>query len=194
MNLPNKITIFRGILIPIFMIVVLFPFDWGVIEVFQSEIEVRFLVGTIIFTIASLTDYIDGYIARKYDLSTDFGAFMDPLVDKLLVLTALIILVGYQLVPSWVVVIIVGRELAVTGLRVIIAKNGESILAAAWPGKIKTTTQMFAIIFLFLDNFPFEGLGIPMADILLYTSLFFTIYSGFDYFYKAKDLFKGSFK
>ena len=191
MNLPNKLTALRILMIPLFMIITLFPFDWGTLAVAQSQIAVNHLIGAIIFAIASFTDWLDGYIARRDGLVTNFGKFADPLADKMLVATAMIVLVGQGLAPSWVVSIIISRELAVTGLRLLLVKEGE-VMAAAWPGKIKTATQMVAIILLFLDNFPFQAIGIPVADIMLYLCLVFTIYSGVDYFIKNKHVFVGS--
>ena len=191
MNLPNKLTALRILMIPLFMIITLFPFDWGTLAVAQSQIAVNQLIGAIIFAIASFTDWLDGYIARRDGLVTNFGKFADPLADKMLVATAMIVLVGQGLAPSWVVSIIISRELAVTGLRLLLVKGGE-VMAAAWPGKIKTATQMVAIILLFLDNFPFQAIGIPVADIMLYLCLVFTIYSGVDYFIKNKHVFVGS--
>ncbi|HBQ62089.1 MAG TPA: CDP-diacylglycerol--glycerol-3-phosphate 3-phosphatidyltransferase [Trichococcus sp.] len=191
MNLPNKLTALRILMIPLFMIITLFPFDWGTLAVAQSQIAVNQLIGAIIFAIASFTDWLDGYIARRDGLVTNFGKFADPLADKMLVATAMIVLVGQGLAPSWVVSIIISRELAVTGLRLLLVKEGE-VMAAAWPGKIKTATQMVAIILLFLDNFPFHAIGIPVADIMLYLCLVFTIYSGVDYFIKNKHVFVGS--
>jgi CDP-diacylglycerol--glycerol-3-phosphate 3-phosphatidyltransferase len=191
LNLPNKLTALRILMIPLFMIITLFPFDWGTLAVAQSQIAVNQLIGAIIFAIASFTDWLDGYIARRDGLVTNFGKFADPLADKMLVATAMIVLVGQGLAPSWVVSIIISRELAVTGLRLLLVKEGE-VMAAAWPGKIKTATQMVAIILLFLDNFPFQAIGIPVADIMLYLCLVFTIYSGVDYFIKNKHVFVGS--
>ena len=191
MNLPNKLTALRILMIPLFMIITLFPFDWGTLAVAQSQIAVNQLIGAIIFAIASFTDWLDGYIARRDGLVTNFGKFADPLADKMLVATAMIVLVGQGLATSWVVSIIISRELAVTGLRLLLVKEGE-VMAAGGPGKIKTATQMVAIILLFLDNFPFQAIGIPVADIMLYLCLVFTIYSGVDYFIKNKHVFVGS--
>ncbi len=191
MNLPNKLTVLRIFMIPLFVIIVLAPFDWGVIHLLGSTIEVTQLIGAVLFALASFTDWLDGKIARKQGLVTNFGKFADPLADKMLVMTALIILVGQNLAPSWVVSIIVCRELAVTGLRLLLVEQGGTVLAAAWPGKIKTATQMVAIILLLVDNLPFEGIGLPLASIMLYICLFFTIYSGVDYFVKNSAVFKG---
>lgn len=174
------------------MLVVLAPFDWGQLTVLGSTIEVTQLVGTIIFIVASLTDWLDGQIARKRNLITNFGKFADPLADKLLVATAMIVLVGQNLAPSWVVAVIIMRELAVTGLRLLLVEQGGTVLAAAWPGKIKTNTQMFAIIFLLLNDFPLGFLPFSIGTVMLYICLFFTIYSGADYFIKNSQVFKGS--
>lgn len=192
MNLPNKLTVIRIILIPVFMLVVLAPLNWGELTVLGSTIETTQLVGTIIFIVASLTDWLDGQIARKRNLVTNFGKFADPLADKLLVATAMIVLVGQNLAPSWVVAVIIMRELAVTGLRLLLVEQGGTVLAAAWPGKIKTNTQMFAIIFLLLNDFPFGFLPFSIGTVMLYICLFFTIYSGADYFIKNSQVFKGS--
>ncbi|MER2110562.1 MAG: CDP-diacylglycerol--glycerol-3-phosphate 3-phosphatidyltransferase [Desemzia incerta] len=192
MNLPNKLTVIRIILIPVFMLVVLAPLNWGELTVLGSTIEITQLVGTIIFVVASLTDWLDGQIARKRNLVTNFGKFADPLADKLLVATAMIVLVGQNLTPSWVVAVIIMRELAVTGLRLLLVEQGGTVLAAAWPGKIKTNTQMFAIIFLLLNDFPFGFLPFSIGTVMLYICLFFTIYSGADYFIKNSQVFKGS--
>lgn len=192
MNLPNKLTVVRIILIPVFMLIILAPLNWGKISVLGSTIEVTQIVGTLVFIVASFTDWLDGHIARKRNLITNFGKFADPLADKLLVATAMIILVGQDLAPAWVVAIIIMRELAVTGLRLLLVEQGGTVLAAAWPGKIKTNTQMFAIIFLLLNDFPFGLLPFSIGEVMLYICLFFTIYSGADYFIKNSQIFKGS--
>ncbi len=192
-NLPNKITLFRIFLIPIFLIVVLVPFDWGTVSMLGSTVEMNLLVATLIFAIASFTDWLDGYLARKMNIVSNFGKFADPLADKLLVMSALVVLIEFGLAPSWVVAIIVSRELAVTGLRLLLVEQGGVVMAAAWPGKIKTNTQMFAIIFLLLDDFPLAQFNIPIGTILLYICLIFTVYSGVDYFYKARHVFAGTF-
>ena len=191
MNLPNKLTVLRIIMIPIFIIVVSVPMDWGTITFGGTSLAITQLVGALIFAIASITDWLDGKIARARGLVTNFGKFADPLADKMLVITAFIILVSQQKAPAWVVAIIVCRELAVTGLRLLLVEGGE-VMAAAWPGKIKTATQMVAIILLMINNIPFTALGIPVDLIMLYICLIFTIYSGVDYFVKNANVFKGS--
>lgn len=192
MNLPNKLTFLRLLLIPVFILLTAIPFEWGLVEVMGSEIPYSLLFAAIIFIIASVTDWLDGYIARRDNLVTNFGKFADPLADKLLVSAALIMLVGLNRIPAWVVVIIISRELAVTGLRLLLVEEGGTVLAAALPGKIKTVSQMLAIILLLVDNFPFAWTSLAMGEILLYISLFFTVYSGIDYFYNARHIFKDS--
>lgn len=193
MNLPNKITLFRIFLIPLFMILVLIPFDWGTFNALGSSVENHLLIAAVVFSVASFTDWLDGYLARKLNIVSNFGKFADPLADKMLVMTALILLVELGLAPSWVVAIIVSRELAVTGLRLILVEQGGTVMAAGWPGKIKTNTQMFAIIFLLINDFPFGFIDISVGTVLLYICLFFTIYSGINYFYNAREVFSGTF-
>lgn len=190
-NLPNKLTMFRIILIPIFIILLAFGWqDWGDIYVLNDLIPVNHVVATIVFIIASLTDLADGKIARKNKIVTNFGKFADPLADKMLTMTAFVFLVELNMAPAWVVAIIVCRELAVTGLRMLVLEEGGTVMAAQMPGKIKTTTQMLAIIFLLMHNIFFSAINFPIGQIFLYICLFFTLYSGVDYFIQSKDLFK----
>lgn len=191
MNLPNQLTVLRILMIPIFMIVALVPLNWGSLDMMGVNLEVTQLVAAIIFAVASITDWLDGKIARKHNLVTNFGKFADPLADKMLVMTAFIVLVEQGKAAAWIVAIIVCRELAVTGLRLLLVEDGE-VMAAAWPGKIKTATQMVAIILLLINNMPFAAMNFPLDQIMLYTCLIFTIYSGVDYFAKNKHVFKGS--
>ncbi|MBJ7621807.1 CDP-diacylglycerol--glycerol-3-phosphate 3-phosphatidyltransferase [Weissella confusa] len=194
MNLPNKLTVFRMILIPVFMLVLALPLDWGTLQVAGAVLPVTHLVAAIIFIVASLTDLADGKIARKYKLVTNFGKFADPLADKLLVMTALIFFVQFGWVPAWMVAIIVIRELAITGLRTLIVENNGKVLAAAMPGKIKTASQMVAISFFLLHDIVFSMFNIPFAMIMIWIALLATIYSGIDYFYKNRDVFSDGFK
>ncbi|MCT0949938.1 CDP-diacylglycerol--glycerol-3-phosphate 3-phosphatidyltransferase [Weissella confusa] len=194
MNLPNKLTVFRMILIPVFMLVLALPLDWGTLQVAGAVLPVTHLVAAIIFIVASLTDLADGKIARKYKLVTNFGKFADPLADKLLVMTALIFFVQFGWVPAWIVAIIVIRELAITGLRTLIVENNGKVLAAAMPGKIKTASQMVAISFFLLHDIVFAMFNIPFAMIMIWIALLATIYSGIDYFYKNRDVFSDGFK
>lgn len=182
MNIPNQISMFRICLIPVFMIFMLIDFNWGEVSFLGATIPVNHLIGAIIFIIASITDFIDGYYARKYNLVTNMGKFLDPLADKLLVSAALIILVQFGVAPAWVVILIISREFAVTGLRLILAGTGE-VVAANKLGKIKMWTQIIAISSLLLGNVFFEMFNFPFDMIMLYVCLFFTLWSGFDYFY-----------
>lgn len=191
MNLPNKLTVIRIIMIPVFILVMTLNMDWGTLTIGGTALPITHLVGAIIFAVASITDWLDGKIARARNLVTNFGKFADPLADKMLVMTAFIMLVELGKAPAWVVAIIVCRELAVTGLRLLLVEGGE-VMAAALPGKIKTATQMVAIILLLIHNVPFSSFNLPLDLIMLYVCLFFTIYSGIDYFRKNLDVFKGS--
>ncbi|MDQ0214216.1 CDP-diacylglycerol--glycerol-3-phosphate 3-phosphatidyltransferase [Oikeobacillus pervagus] len=191
MNLPNKITISRIFLIPIFLIIMLVQFEWGDITLLGTTMPVQHFVGALIFIIASTTDWIDGHYARKYNLVTNLGKFLDPLADKLLVSAAFIVLVDLEYAASWIVIIIISREFAVTGLRLILAGEGE-VVAANMLGKIKTWTQIIAISALLLHNIMFESFSFPFADIALWVATFFTIWSGCDYFYLNRHVFKHS--
>lgn len=175
-NIPNALTVGRILVILIFILL---------LTVWKDALS--HYLAAIIFALASVTDYLDGYLARKWQVVTNFGKFADPMADKILVMTAFIMLVELGFAPAWVVAIIICRELAVTGLRLLLVENGGTVLAAAMPGKIKTFSQMFAIIFLLLH---WNLLG----QITLYIALFFTLYSGYDYFKGASYLFKDTFK
>ncbi|MGP4059898.1 CDP-diacylglycerol--glycerol-3-phosphate 3-phosphatidyltransferase [Halobacillus sp. H74] len=183
MNLPNKITLSRIFLIPVFIILMSVPFNWGALEMGDRDLPVAHLAGALLFIIASTTDWIDGYIARKYNLVTNLGKFLDPLADKLLVSAALILLVEIGLAPAWIVILIISREFAVTGLRLVAAGEG-SVLAASQMGKLKTWIQIVAISLLLLHNWPLAFIGFPLGTIALYLALIITVYSGYDYFKK----------
>jgi CDP-diacylglycerol--glycerol-3-phosphate 3-phosphatidyltransferase len=187
MNIPNQITVSRIIMIPIFVVFMLVDFGWGDVTFLGATIPVGHLLGAIIFILAAVTDFIDGYYARKHNLVTNMGKFLDPLADKLLVSAALIILVELGFAPAWIVILIISREFAVTGLRLILADEGE-VVAAKQLGKIKMWTQIVAISALLLHNVFFEMFSIPFASIMLYVSLFFTIWSGWDYFYANRRI------
>lgn len=189
MNLPNQLTVFRIILIPVFILLLSVPHAWQLLRVAGVTLPMNWLIAAIVFAVASLTDFLDGQIARRQHLVTNFGKFADPLADKLLVMTALIFLTGFHVVPAWMTVVIVIRELAVTGLRTLIVENNGQVLAAQMPGKIKTFSQMFAIFFLYLKDVPFATLGLPVGEILLWIAVIFTIYSGIDYFWQNRVVF-----
>ena len=176
MNLPNKLTMFRIFMIPVFMLVLIFNWPAGGATFLGAHIYWSHVLAAVIFAVASITDFLDGHIARSRNLVTNFGKFADPLADKMLTMTAFVFLISLNLAPAWVVAIIVCRELAVTGLRLILAENKGQVLAAKMPGKI---------IFLLLGDVYYIG------TILLYICLIFTIYSGYDYFKQSGDVFKG---
>lgn len=183
MNIPNKITLSRICLIPIFIIILSIPFNWGEWSIGTTTLPVSHFVAGIIFLIASLTDWLDGYYARKYHLVTNMGKFLDPLADKLLVSAAFILLVEMDLAPAWIVIVIISREFAVTGLRLVAAGEG-IVLAASNMGKLKTVSQISAIALLLLHNFPFSYIGIPIDIVFLYIALILTTWSGIEYFIK----------
>ena len=177
MNLPNKLTIFRVILIPFFVFFLLAP----------DVVPYSNYIAVAIFIVASLTDLLDGKIARKYNLVTNFGKFMDPLADKLLVCSAMICLIQTGKLAAWIVVIIIAREFIISGFRLIASDNGIVIAASYW-GKFKTTFQMLMVIVLILDiqNQVFQILG----TVLIYISLALTVISLIDYVVKNKDVLK----
>lgn len=193
MNIPNKITVSRILLIPLFLIIMLAPFDWGDMRLLGAELPVTHFVGALIFIIASTTDWIDGHYARKYNLVTNMGKFLDPLADKLLVSAALIVLVEFNdlYAPSWIVIIIISREFAVTGLRLLLAGEGE-VVAANMLGKIKTWTQIIAISSILLHNIIFVMIPFRFDIVSLWVAMFFTIWSGWDYFAKNSHVLKNS--
>lgn len=175
MNIANKLTLFRVILVPVFMIFLLGDFKNGQ------------YIATVIFIVASLTDMLDGHLARSRNLVTNFGKFMDPLADKILVSAALISFIELGKVPAWVVVVIIAREFAITGLRVLAASAGITI-AASKLGKIKTITQLVAIISILINNWPFRYINLPFDQIMIYVAVFTTILSGIDYIYKNREV------
>lgn len=184
MNLPNKLTIFRVILIVPFIILLL----GGQAGWFGDNTFVTDMIALAIFIIASLTDLIDGKIARKYNLITDFGKFMDPLADKLLVCSAMIALIEMNRIPSWVVIIIIAREFIISGFRLIASDNGVVIAASYW-GKFKTTFQMIAVILMILD---IDALS-PLTTAMIWIALILTVVSLVDYIAKNhKILTEGS--
>jgi CDP-diacylglycerol--glycerol-3-phosphate 3-phosphatidyltransferase len=174
MNLPNKLTMFRVVLIPVFIVVLMS----GLI----AEPASRY-IAVVIFCVASFTDYLDGHIARKYNLVTNFGKFMDPLADKLLVSAAMICMIELGMLPALVVIIIISREFIITGFRLIAAEGG-LVIAASWWGKIKTVTQMAMIILMLL------GVNKVIGTILVVLATIFTVVSGVDYIVKNISVLK----
>lgn len=182
MNLPNKLTILRTIMIPFFLIFLYTDF-WG---------RGNAYVAVAIFILASLTDLLDGKIARKYNLVTNFGKFMDPLADKLLVCSALIALVDIGKIAAWIVIVIIAREFIISGFRLVASDNGVVIAASNW-GKFKTTFQMIMIIALIID-LPIPYMNV-INNILVYVALLLTVISLIDYIAKNYKVFlEGSSK
>ena len=197
MNLPNKLTVFRVILILPFVLVLLGSFQgWSWYQaVFGTDTVMAEYIALAIFIIASLTDMLDGKIARKYNLVTNFGKFMDPLADKLLVCAAMIVLVEMGRIPSWVVIVIISREFIISGFRLIASDNGVVIAASYW-GKFKTTFQMVMICMMIVKDAPFlHSLGNQdyfalATDIVMWIALALTVISLVDYLVKNKDVMK----
>ncbi len=185
MNIANKLTLSRVIIIPIFLIFLLAPLPLGTLDLGNASLSVSQLIAALLFIFASITDWLDGYLARKYHLVTNFGKFLDPLADKLLVMSALVSLVGLNVIPGWMVIVILAREFAVTGLRLVAVGEGD-VIAASQLGKWKTLFQMVAIILYLFNNVPFGMSGFPLANILLWIAVILTILSGWDYFYKNR--------
>lgn len=172
MTTANKITIFRVILIPVFLVLMYLRFPGHTYWAFG------------VFVLASLSDFADGYIARHYNQVSDFGKFMDPLADKLLVVAAMLLFVEQHQMPAWALLLVVAREFAVTGLRLIAVDNGR-VIAAAWSGKIKTASTMVGLCVMML--FPTVHLvNIICSAVILLT----TVYSGVEYFWVNRDVFK----
>ena len=168
MNIANKLTLSRMIMVPFFLVAVYFEKDSQVLP-----------ISAIIFAVASFTDSLDGYLARKYNLITDFGKFMDPLADKVLVVAALAVLVEMNLIPAWMIVLIITREYAVSILRAIAANTGQ-VIAASQGGKAKTVSQIIAVLMLLLN--------IKYGIYVMWIAVILTFVSGMDYLMKNKKL------
>ena len=196
MNLANKLTIFRIILVPIMAIIPYLNLQGDFMG-----LPLTYFLMLLIFIVASITDKLDGYIARSRNQVTTFGKFLDPLADKILVLTAMVLLVELGKIPAWIPVIVLAREFLVSGYRLIAVEKGGQVIAASIWGKLKTVTQMIAIILIMFDRNNFwdcfrGGLtGVDfainlVATILLLVSVVATIFSGADYMKNGKELFK----
>lgn len=192
MNLPNKLTVFRIILVPIMVIIPFLGINGDLLG-----IPVEWIIIDIIFIIASLTDKLDGFLARKNNQVTAFGKFLDPLADKILVLAAMMMLVEEQKLPAWIPIIVLAREFMVSGYRLIAVEQGGEVIAASKWGKLKTVTQMLAIILAFLDLNAFgdcftgtlQGGDLILnliVTIMMIIQVIATIFSGIDYMKGAK--------
>ncbi len=198
MNLANKLTILRILLVPIMVIIPFLNIEgdlWG--------IPITYIVIDVIFIIAAITDKLDGYIARSRNQITTFGKFLDPIADKIVVITAMVMLVEFNHLPAWIPIIVIFREFVVSGYRLIaVEKNGKVIPANMW-GKLKTVTQMVAVIFAFIDPNAYgtifngtltgyEFIINLLVTIIMSVSIVATIFSGWEYIKGGKDLFKNS--
>lgn len=177
MNLANKLTMLRVVMIPVFLVVL-----------FLAPVPMNRYIAVLIFIVASLTDMLDGKIARKYNLVSNFGKFMDPLADKLLVMAALVSMVALKDLAAWVVIVILAREFTITGFRTL-AMEANIVMAASWWGKVKTTVQMVMIPVVLL-KLPFGCMPV-VETALIWLSVFFTIFSGADYILKNKQVLLG---
>ena len=202
MNIPNKLTCLRMLLVPVLVVIAYLPIEN--LDITCSYIPLRNLILLAIFCIASLTDYFDGQIARKNNLVTTFGKFLDPIADKLLVVASLLVLVEFRMIPAWIVIITEARELLVAASRMLQAKKG-NVVAAAWAGKVKTVSQMIAIILAFLCVSPFFAfVGGPSSEVFkaggmvqfvlnilmsiaMCVALITAVYSGWQYIKASKD-------
>ncbi len=186
-NLANKITLARIFLVPVVMIFLLVRFDIGQIQMGSVVLKMNEMIATLIFILAAVTDGLDGYIARKNKMVTNLGKFLDPLADKLLITAALVSLVEMQRLDAWIAIVIIGREFAVTALRLIAAAEGY-IIAASPLGKLKTIIQIVAIVSLMLNNVPFSTISFPFSLVATWLAVLITIISGLDYFYKNRKI------
>ncbi len=192
MNLPNRLSLFRMILVPVIVLVAIFPYAQFQLQIpvytfdFVS-ISLLNIILLILFAIASFTDFLDGYIARKYKLITTFGKFIDPIADKMLVNTMFILFVYQGIVPVVAVLLMLWRDVIVDMIRMITSGKGK-VMAAGYLGKVKTVAQMLTIIVILLNNLPFELMSLPVADLLLWFSVSVSLLSGYSYFQQAKDV------
>ncbi len=211
MNLPNKLTVFRMILVPVFIII-------GYIGILGGlDLTTTFIIMDVIFIVASITDKLDGTIARKYNLVTNFGKFLDPIADKILVVSALVMLVEFGKIPAWIPIIVIIREFLVSGYRLIAVENSGKVIPANIWGKLKTATTMVGIALVFIDRFNFFDFAVRtgsksealvtslkiymttgefifniITSVILVISVVATIFSGISYLKGGKDLLKDS--
>ena len=191
MNLPNKLSCFRMVLVPVIVAVWIFPYAQFNIQLPEFNIgyvtlSLKNILVLVLFAIASFTDFLDGYIARKNNLITSFGKFIDPIADKLLVNTVMIMFACIGMVPVVPVIVMIWRDTIVDGLRMNTASKGV-VVAAGMLGKIKTVSQMITIILVLLNNLPFELLKFPMAEFMLWFSMIVSVASGVSYFNQMKE-------
>lgn len=190
MNLPNKLTVIRIVLVPIVCIIWLFPYNQfditiGYLNIYGINVSYLNIIVLALFCIASFTDFLDGNIARKRNLVTTFGKFVDPIADKLLVNMMLIIMAYKHLIPVVPVILMLLRDIVVDGCRMIAAQNGV-VISAGLLGKMKTVFQMVTIIIVLVNNLPFELIQIPVDDIMIWFTSFVSVAGGYSYFSQVK--------
>lgn len=190
MNLPNKLTLIRLCCVPVFVALYLFPYNAlgitiPVYSLLNTSLSLVDIILFVIFVLASITDFLDGYIARKYNLVTTFGKFVDPIADKLIVNCTILLLASDSRISIIIPIIMISRDTIVDAIRLIAAQKN-IVLAASYLGKLKTVTQMIAIILMLLNNMIFESFGIPMASIMMWIATLISLISGADYFMKNR--------
>lgn len=191
MNLPNKLTTIRLLSVPLFIIVYLIPYqslgiEIPVFDVLSTSLSLLDIILFLVFALSALTDYLDGYIARKQHLITTFGKFIDPIADKLIVNTTLLLLASTHDIHIIIPIIMISRDIIVDAIR-LVASQKNVVLAASYLGKAKTMTQMIAICLLLLNNIVFAGLHIPMDQIMIWLATLISFVSGVDYFIKNRQ-------
>ena len=191
MNLPNRLTVMRIIMIPVIILIAIFPYSQFGIEIPMLQfgfvtLSAVNIVMLVLFCIASFTDFLDGYLARKNNLVTTFGKFADPIADKLLVTTRFVLFAAQGTIPVVPVLIMVARDTIVDGIRMIASSNGV-VMAAGYLGKLKTVVQMLSIITILLNNLPFELYRLPVSDFLLWFAAFTSLASGISYFNQMRE-------
>lgn len=192
MNIPNRLTLIRLVFVPIIVFFAIFPFAqfnivFGYLMVGFVSVPIVNVIILVLFVLASFTDFLDGYLARKHNLVTTFGKFVDPLADKLLVNTMFILFAYQGVMPVLAVLIMLWRDTAIEGVRMIAARSGITI-AAAFLGKVKTVAQMITIVLYLVSNLPFELVQLPIHELMLWFTVTISVVSGISYFLQAKDL------
>lgn len=196
MNIANKLTVFRITLIPILVLVAVFPYaqfgiTMGVVTIDSVTITYQNIAMLVIFSVASFTDFLDGYLARSRNMVTTFGKFLDPIADKLLVNTMFIIFASQGIVPLVAVLIMIWRDTVVDAVRMLLSQKG-LVMAAGYLGKVKTVAQMLAIILVLLNNLPFELYSFPMASIMVWFATLMSALSGASYVLQSRSYFTES--
>lgn len=192
MNLPNKLTLTRVLLVPVLIFIYMFPYDIIGIEIktytfLNANVSIINIIVLLVFIAASITDYYDGKIAREEKLITTFGKFADPIADKLLVNTILLLLASNQSINIIIPILLISRDTIVDAIR-LVAANQQVVIAASPLGKLKTVVQMIGVVLLLLNNFPFSYYNIPIDQIAIWVAVVISIVSGVDYFMKSKKM------